>query len=71
MGGGELTSGGGESTRGIFLGGGGKQIFSWLEGLPPPIPPSKENPEIRSNVMKKQRNWYFNGFFHILHEVHN
>ena len=69
MGGGELTSGGGESTRGIFLGGGGNKFSAgWRDS--PPIPPSKENPEIRSNVMKKQRNWYFNGFFHILHEVH-
>ena len=66
---GELTSGGGESTRGIFLGG-GETNFQLVGGTPPHIPPSKENPEIRSNVMKKQRNWYFNGFFHILHEVH-
>ena len=26
--------------------------------------------QIRSNFVKKQRHWYFNGFFHILHEVY-
>ena len=61
---------GGESTRGIFLGAGGNKFSASWRDSPPPIPPSKENPEIRPNVMKKQRNWYFNGFFHILHEVH-
>ena len=26
--------------------------------------------QIRYNVVKKQRNWHFNFFFHILHEVY-
>ena len=26
--------------------------------------------QIRSNVVKEQTNWYFNRFFHILHEVY-
>ena len=42
VGGGELTSGGGESTRGIFLGGGGETNFQLVGGTPPPFPPVRK-----------------------------
>ena len=42
VGGGELTSGGGESTRGIFLGAGGNKFSASWRDSSPPFPPVRK-----------------------------